>query len=293
MTSQEVEKGNNATVKIDQKTAGKEKAKPFESGMTISNLIQDAEMSKGIEFEPFFEKEGEKISDTFLERFSSLTKLPEISSLAPVTTPPAPEEEPKVQPVPKKTLTDEEWFKIAYPEPVITALGEIEEAMKLTGFISESEKFEFTSDENVRAFWHKAIDWALKENMIDEKQAKGFRDGIDVIIPQLQKDERNQNEQKLNASLLRLIIARLLNNRAYALGEVTSPECYREGSALSGGYNTWAISCDSGLFCSKGCTYIDDCSTSYCNVYLGCLNLMCSAGPAIWDPETGICGCDP
>ncbi len=287
LTSQEVEKGNNTIVKIDQKTAGKEEVKLLESGMTINNLfIQDAEMPKEPEFKPFFDKEKEKISETFLERFSALAKPLEIASPVPVTTPPAPEEESKASSSPKKTLTDEEWFKIAYPEPVITALGEIEEAMKLTGFISESEKFEFTSDEKIRAFWHKVIDWALKEKMIDEERAKEFRDGIDVIIPQLQKDERSQYEQNLSIRLLNLIFAKL-TKIASAQGD-----CYREGSSSGSGYNTWAMCCNCGYY-QKGKIFIwyNDCDYGYCNVDLGCKNLMCESGPVIYDDASGICGC--
>ena len=235
---------------------------------------------------PFFQQEEEKFSETFLKRFSSLTKLPEILSLFPVTTPPASEEESKASSTPKKTLTDEEWFKIAYPKPVLDALPVIEEAMRFTGFISQSEKFEFTSDEKIRAFWHKAIEWALKENMIDEKQVKGFRDGIDIVIPQLQKEERRQYEQNLSAYLLKLIFAKLTKT-AFALGE-----CYREGSGMGSGSNSWAMCCNCGFY-YDGEDYIwyDDCDYGYCNFDLGCKNLMCESGAMIWDSASGICGC--
>lgn len=240
------------------------------------------------EFKPFFQQEEEKFSEIFLKRFSSLTKLPEIPS--PVTTPPAPEEEPKASSTPKKTLTDEEWFKIAYPKPVLDALPVIEEAMRFSGFISQSEKFEFTSDEKIRAFWHRAIEWALWQKLITEAEANGFREGLNIIIPELQKKERQQYEDKLNSVSLGLmnLIAKIIKS-VNAQGE-----CYREGSALSSGYNTWAMCCNCGFY-YDGEEYIwyNDCNYGYCNFDLGCKNLMCSSLPMIWDSESGICGCDP
>lgn len=70
-------------------------------------------------------------------------------------------------------------------------------------------------------------------------------------------------------------------------------DCYREGSSMGSGYNTWAMCCNCGLYCSTyGCTYVQDCSQSSCNINLGCKNLMCSGNrPMIWDSASGMCGC--
>lgn len=234
------------------------------------------------EFKPFFGEEGENFAEAFLERFNALTKLPEI--LSSVTTPSVPEEESKAPSAPKKILTDEEWFKIAYPEAIIKSFSEIEDVMRLTGFIPGVEKFEFTSEEKIRLFFHRVIDFALRQKMIDESQAKDFRNGIDVVLPSLYKEERQQYEQELNAFLFKII------QTAYAQTML----CFRPGAPTGPlGTNTWAVCCMCGFVCgAHGCVYLPACGIAGCTIRLGCLNLICPPPmPAIWDPMTGICGC--
>jgi len=78
-------------------------------------------------------------------------------------------------------------------------------------------------------------------------------------------------------------------------GILGGSDCYREGSSMGGGYNTWAMCCNCGLYCTThGCSYVNDCGTmgQSCTIQLGCKNLMCSGNrPVIWDQASGMCGC--
>ncbi len=291
----------------------------YKKGSTFEVPVQTAPTAQWIfpafkepEFKPLFEEEGEKIKETFLEQFSALSKSPVLS----------PEQAlPAKATGTKRLLSDEEWFKITYPDSYLEYLATIEQAMRDEGFISESEKFEFTSDEKIRSFLHKTIDFFLEQGFIDKMQADNFRQGIDVVLPDLQKQEKRLWEEKLNALLLKFV------KIAYAQYPL---DCFRIGPPLPGGVNLWAPCCDCGynIVGRRGSlVYIDHCSrvaadigaeidiyspfydpvtnamytgaggasTGLCAINLGCLNEICRLRgtflPAIWDPMTGICGC--
>jgi len=295
LVHQESEKGNGATVKIDQKTidadkdADKEETKPSESGLTINRFIQDAEMPNGLRFEPFFEKEEQKIKDTFLERFSALidrqalnqTNFEPIEQFFDQNT---------ATGTPKSALTDEEWFNIAYPDYYLAYLGLLQNLMVEKGFLTASEKVEFKEEKDINLFLHKVIDFAVKENVYDEQEAVNAKYGLDVVLPMLQKEERIQ----WNKTLSVLILEALKIKTAWAQ---TTGDCYREGVSTGKGSNLWAMCCNCGWgYYGKTIVYFKDCGTLSsvtCNVYeAGCKNSTCqSPKPMIWDPETMICGC--
>jgi hypothetical protein len=264
---------------------------------------------KPLEFKPFFSARGgeedlEKFGKTFLEQFSSLSH-PSFSTEEQGL--PTKTEIEK----PKKTLTDEEWFKIAYPASYLEYLATIEKVMHDEGFLSSSEKFEFTSQKKINLFLHKTVDFFLQKGFIDEKQADNIRQGIDIVLPELQKQERKLYEQKLTSLLFQLI------KIAYAQYPLF---CFRFGLPIPGGFNLIAPCCDCGFdigrrgrlifveHCSGNALPVDIYSPYYdpvtgtmsgflgagtgsCAINLGCLNAVCPGQAAIWDPMTGICGC--
>lgn len=68
---------------------------------------------------------------------------------------------------------------------------------------------------------------------------------------------------------------------ACIIGSGTIVDCYAEaGPNPIPGSNLWAPCCDCGIPVKGFC------------IPIGCLNLLCRYGNAIWDPATGICGCD-
>ncbi len=243
------------------------------------------------EFKPFFEEEEEKFSETFLERFSALV----IPAEAPVSTP---EEESKAlleipKPAPKKTLTDEEWFKITYPEDYLDYLVDLEGLMKEEGFLADSEKFEFKSEEEITSFLHRAIDFFLQEGILTEETAKNFRNGIDVVLPDFQKEERHQLEAKLN------ILSFRLNHKIEEFGLFNRIKCLIDSFFKT---DAWAFVsfCEEGVLCFRAGApapigtnlWAPCCCCKHKKHMIGCLNSVCpSPASAIWDPMTGICGC--
>ncbi len=86
---------------------------------------------------PFFQQEKEKISDAFLRPFYPLTD----SFVSESDFPPQKEQtflSFSNSTKPRHVLTDEEWFKIAYPDFYIKYLTTMESFMRNDGFISES-----------------------------------------------------------------------------------------------------------------------------------------------------------
>ncbi len=303
LTHQKVEEGNGSTVKIDQKIVGKvdkkEENKPLEPAVAINNFIQDAEMPNGLEFEPFFKKEEQKIKDAFLEKFSSLIGKqaltqtnPELDSNLLDKTEQTEQlfDQNSATGTPKRVLTDEEWFKIAYPDYYLAYLQLLQNLMVERGFLAASEKVEFKGEKDINLFLHKAIDFALKENIYDQQQAINARYGLDVVLPVLREKERTQ----WNKTLSILILEALKIKTAWAQ---TSGDCYREGSSSGTGSNLWAMCCNCGWGTyGEEIIYYSDCgslSSVTCDIYeMGCENSVCeSSKPMILDPASMICGC--
>ncbi len=266
-----------------QKEAGKEQGLPQFFGL----LPRKAElgMPKDPEFKPFFSQDSEKIKNEIMERIHFLTNpiIPNISSPNSVFR-------QDLQQVSrsKKTISDEEWFKIAYPDYFLAAAAEMEKVMRLKGFLDDSEIFEFKTEKDVLIFLNKVVDFGLKEKIISDMQADNFKNGINVVLPALHAEEKLFFEQQISALFLKIF------NVAHA-EEVVRPECYRGGAGGGkAGSNTWAPCCRCGYYCAPYCIYRDDCGEGggSCTIQTGCLNSVCRAPkPAIWDPMTGICGC--
>lgn len=297
LTRQETRVGKNTTVKTDQKAAGKEEVKPSESGMTVSDFIQDAEIPKELGFKPFFDEEEQKIKETFLERFSALIDKQILAEIKPKFVPNLPDKESKeqlfVQNIPTETLkhvlTEEEWFKIAYPDYYLKYLELLQNFMIEKGFLTASEKMEFNEEKDINPFLYKVIDFALKEDIYNQQQAKNARYGIDVVLPALQKEERIYWSKTLSI----LILEALKTKTAHAAGS----DCYREGVSSGSGSNMFALCCNCGVgYYGETIIYFDDCGTASsatCNLYeFGCKNSVCSSSkPMIYDQVTFTCGC--
>ncbi len=263
-----------------------------QSSETSGILPRTAELGtpKEPEFKPFIDQESEKIKNDFLKRFSDLTNPP-VSAPKAAFSAPAKTEAPEqptqefLQPAkPRRVLTDEEWFKIAYPDYYLDALKGIEQFMRQQGFLATSEKFEFKTEKEIYAFAYRMMDFALAKNIIDESQAKNFRHGLEMVLPELQKDERNLWAQQLSILLENIFGTKI----AWALGS----DCYRQGVSTGSGSNTpWPICCNCGTgYVGETIMYYTDCgygliSSITCNVSeLGCLNSVCKfPKPAIWD----------
>lgn len=210
--------------------------------------------------------------------------------------------------------SDEEYFRLYYTERYVSYLHLLQNLMAKDGFIKEGGKVEFEKEQDTYPVLTKFVDYAVVRKFIGYDRGERLKFGINVTLRQININERPNVEQYLLQgrkpfSLYWYGIAgqifAILSPEVYAQSgsdsgsgsQSSSNECYEEGSGSSGGSgsNSWAMCCQCGLYCSSsGCTYVSDCSQSYCNVDLGCLNQVCGDNnPGIWDEESGTCGCDP
>ncbi len=291
----------------------KEIPKPVEkqiSGAEWTLPEPEESESKKLGFKPILEQESDNFSGAFLEKFYSLVSSPSVSVpitpqfkvkewTLPVSTP---TQLPELESKPlKRVLTDEEWFKIAYPDYAINSYRVWENFMRQQGFLSESEKFELNSLEQIRVFAHKMIDFALQKGLINETEVAELRHANDVVLPDLQKMERRFLEGSFSQNGFGAFLSELgdlfdFSKKARAT-EVTTPYCYRMGASMGGGSNLVAVCCNCGwAYYGTTVVYYEDClqNNALCltGSGLGCLNLICSSPlPALYD--SGICGCDP
>jgi len=302
----DAEKGNNTTVKIDQKTAGKEEVKPPESGITVSSFIQDAEIPKGLEFKPFFDEEQKKISETFLERFSALANppifAPESASVFFPSQSTSTKKEQSVASVPEATSTEiilsltAEEFHFLYPDDFIASLMEAQNILIKEYDPNYEPLSKIETDSQVRFVEEKLVASLLSMGMITDEKAERSLTTIRLTLPQLQLEElKNRKSFILNQSFMSFLLLKrpplegsffvglieklysvlFLKAEAKACGHCYDlPECYQVGASGLAGTNTFKIFCN--------CT---GCLTS-----LGCLS-SCTGKAAIWDPTTMICGC--
>ena len=281
-------------VKVGQGLTGKEASDSAEPSTALGKLIQDAEMPKGLEFKPFFEKEEQNIKDTFLERFAALVGrqfLSQFESQSGFNSLPAGPSSSQNIPteVPKHNLTDEKWFNLAYPDYYLKYLQSLQKIMIEKGFLSASDAVVFKEEKVINPFLHKVVDFALEEKVFTEAQAKNAKYGIDVVLPMLQKDERIQWSQQLGVLLMDIFKTKTASAQVV--------DCFRSGVSTGVGFNGFAICCNCGWgYYGETLIYFEDCtelSSVVCNTYeMGCKNSVCEMPkPMIWDPTTMICGC--
>lgn len=193
-------------------------------------------------------------------------------------------------------MSDEKYFVLSYGKEYIKYLEGLQNHFISEGFMSESDRIVFKTEEDAYHFFNIVIDFALNKGYITVEQEKGFKYGVNVVLRNVNKEERPYMEKIINGkSSFRVLIDSafaFLVEEVYAQEEVTYGDCYRGGVGY-GGYNSWSYCCNCGMYCSYGCTYYQDCGYggASCNVHYGCLNGTCSNRPAIWDQTTGICGC--
>jgi hypothetical protein len=418
---------------------------------------------KKAEIATFFEAEKQKITEEFIEPFTPAFVLRAPSVLAPDEC--SDEEGKQAQKEAKKSLTDEEYFHLIYPEELVSALESLQNLLLTQNYIRESEKTEFKTEEDFYPFFNTLADYAASKGYISKEKKDDFKFGIEFVLRGYNIHERIRAEQNLISALwlkhiesLPSLLAPVFSPftkilKAYAQPEPEptqqlTPEylanlseeelvsvlggmsgdalasllgglggeqltaifgglsggalssifsgiggsalssifggiggsalssifggigsnsiisifsgiggnaltsifggglgsgvlnsifgglgsfgfnsifgnvfnsvigsvfgsigsfnfssilgagggdCYRQGSSMGGGYNTWAMCCNCGLYCSSsGCTWYNDCGWGgyLCNIHLGCKNLMCAGfRPMIWDSASGICGC--
>ena len=197
---------------------------------------------------------------------------------------------------PSVLLTDEAYFKAVYTNDYVAYLNKLQDLMFADGYIKESDRIQIKNEDDTFLLFNRFVGFLVIKGNITENEGILLKDGVNVALRQLNAEERPLVEkQLLSSNILKDLFARLMNSISPAYAAQIKG-CYREAPIVKGekpGFNGWASSCNAGYFCSYGCTYHNDCGPNgaFCNVQTGCLNGACPNGAAIWDQQTGICGC--
>lgn len=193
-------------------------------------------------------------------------------------------------------FTDEAYFKAVYTSDYIAYLNKLQDLMFVDGYVKEGDKIQIKDENDTFLLFNRFVGFLVTKGNITESEGKLLKNGVNVALRQLNAEERPLVEkQLLSSNTFKDLFASLMAHISPAYAAQTK-ECYREAPSVKGekpGFNGWASSCNAGYFCSYGCTYHDDCGPNgaSCNVQTGCLNGACPNGAAIWDQQTGICGC--
>jgi hypothetical protein len=177
-------------------------------------------------------------------------------------------------------------FKKLYPDYYLEALRVTHLLMVNDGFLPQTS-LNIPDEDALFAFLSATIDYAETKNFITQADAERFRTTLHGKTRELLRQERY--------SFLNKILQYLGVSNAFA-GIITA-DCYADPfpfNLIPGVNLPFDYCCNCGLICTGigPPVFVPDCSIKKCDVPLGCLNLVCPTGNAIWDPVTGICGCD-
>src|SRR3990167_6768586 len=217
------------------------------------------------------------------------------------------------------TVTEQEIFEFGYNSEYINVLKDTNKEMIDSGFLFSGAVYQITNMAEAIALQDKYADY-LEYLMVGIEGGGLTKDDIDkyrrsyrVTLPSLWKEEliagksiskspsflgkfyfsfRQKIFQKKASSELSLSQIREIFIKTAEAAYSINP-CYREGAPnLIRGSQRSAPCCNCGITGSRCRTFVNDCGNGGCRcVNLGCLNRACPGLPAIWDPQTGICGC--
>lgn len=176
-------------------------------------------------------------------------------------------------------------FKKLYPDYYLDALKVLHRIMVNDRFFPDTA-FSIPDEDALFAFLGATIDYAETKTFITSVDAKRFREALHGETRELLRQERH--------SFLKQLFDYF--DMSYAFASIVT-ECYSDPypfNVIPGVNVPFDFCCNCGLICPPvgPPVFVPDCSVKSCDVPLGCLNLICPNGNAIWDPMTGICGCD-
>lgn len=187
-------------------------------------------------------------------------------------------------------------FKKLYPDYYLSALQALHRMMKNDGFLSSGSLFAIANENDLFSFLETLITYAETKQYIKQTDATRFRIALHGEVKKILHRERFQYERTRSLRPFLYSLFTFLRTKTALADVVTSPDCYADRNPTNPipGVNVpWPLCCNCGLTCPD-LDFVDDCGPDGddCDIQLGCLNLICPNGNAIWDPVTGICGCD-
>jgi len=192
-------------------------------------------------------------------------------------------------------------FETLYPKSYRDHLSFFQDILVDEKFISASKRASFQNEDEIFGFVRKGIEYMRDNNMLAQSDAEKFlNQGLSEWRQLNQKEAEMLREGKLplrtsssikpfkmpavsscNSSPFSVfsdLIKKLIWGNTARAFVCTPIECWQLGAGVGPlpGVNLWAPCCC--CFCGKA--------------PCGCLNAVCVGRNAIWDPMTGICGCD-
>ncbi|MBI4119443.1 MAG: hypothetical protein HY456_01180 [Parcubacteria group bacterium] len=229
------------------------------------------------------------ISQPFNNFFDSLSNLPVVIPTGTQSISPSPAASSAV------VVTEQELFAYAYPPDYRQLLGEFNEEMIADGFLKSGEIYPMDSMQDMVAFQDKFADYLAANSDLSSQEIEAYRKAYREVLPKMWADELRAKKAAQQTSFLPLKLwfhyreavvkykinsvfaymkENFLVNAAYA-----QSECYREGAP-------------NGVVGSQRSAPCCDCVVGKKHIPVGCLNKVCAGQPAIWDPDTKICGCN-
>jgi len=243
-------------------------------------------------------------------------------SSIPATTDSSPDKTPERSPEEIEELV----FDRLWPPTYRDSLYNVQLLMKNEGFIDEKDiNPNPATDEEISVILRQLVAYAAERGFITEEQKEVYIYHITTTLKDDVTRERQSYEREFKSVSVMLggqkflistenthdLVRDILDAVAFVLipqearaSWVTGGssfglggDCYKDDAPFFTvpGFNSVIGCCNCGLNCTGFvCVSVPDCGphSMGCTIPLGCLNLQCGAWPnAIWDPQTGICGC--
>lgn len=214
-------------------------------------------------------------------------------------------------------LSEEEIFQRIWSDDYIKYLQEIDRLIIEDGFPADGNDPQtiLATDKDIFKFLRSMFIYTYKKGWITDNDLNNFLNGVEEILPELIKQERDalQNKGTLGNFLpnnqyltqrkqlfwkfAKGILNIAINVQPIYAGWTRNEDCYKDDDPNNQkiGSNKAVFCCNCGLHHHGDHWHFHNDCGPYgvaCDRQLGCLNRVCGAWPnAIWDRQTGICGC--
>jgi hypothetical protein len=187
-----------------------------------------------------------------------------------------------IMPIERPLTADDPFFSAIWPNFYLEYLKNMQQLLVNEGFYAE-KRYEFTAENEIFSFLDDFLAFLIDKGVIAVADAERLQTGLHEDLPQSQDSELEAMSKQAKARSFFGELAALFSvNEAFAQllpgGIIPGGDCYKDLSPNYPvpGVNLWAPCCD--------------CELS--GIPVGCLYGVCVGWPnAIWDQETGICGC--
>lgn len=183
-------------------------------------------------------------------------------------------------------------FETLYPQYYRDQLSYLQDLLVGEGIIEEENRSAFENEEEIFNFVRIGIQYLKDNGTITQENAQRFLDsGLSEWKKINSQEAEEMRKGELPVSIRSSSAIFCTNNSPFSIfsdfarkiifGNSAQAQCFQYGASIGPipGRNLWAPCC----ICWAG---------GKSPVPIGCLNAVCIGRNAIWDPVTGICGCD-